>query len=297
VFASGRQPDDKRSAADLTAFYGPLAEFQVRIMGRLGDAAWYDPADYRKRQGALCELSADYCRLLGYRLAELGFADEAAVAYQKFFDGAHDRVVAANDSRWLVDYYFDHGQAKKAEKVARGAAEVYSGAGLFTMARLMERMGRLREAEEYYRRKFERYDNATDLAGFYYRQARVEKKPEYEAKFRDAMALALPAGLESFDRAALPPSPTDGVVIRSGNDNTKRYDIRWGHVIVGLDGFRVRSVEAYSVVRALSQSPRMKLVIWRGKSYDDVEVELWDRQFRVDIDTFDPAKLATPPPG
>lgn len=284
VFASGRQPDDKRSAADLAAFYGPPATFQVRIMGRLGDAAWYDPPDYRKRQGALCELSADYCRLLGYRLAELGFADEAAVAYQKFMDGAHDRVAAANNSRWLVDYYFDHGQTKKAEKVARSAAEVYSGEGLFTMARLMERMGRLREAEEYYR-ILDRYDDATDLAGFHYRQARVEKKPEYEPKFRDALALALPAGLETFDRAALPPSPSDGVVIKGGNDNTKRYDIQWGHVIVGLDGFRVRSVEAYSVVRALSQSPRMKLVIWRGKSYDDVEVELWDRQFRVDIET------------
>jgi hypothetical protein len=25
----------------------------------------------------------------------------------------------------------------------------------------------------------------------------------------------------------------------------------------------------------------MKLVVWRGKSHDDVEVDLWDRAFRV----------------
>jgi hypothetical protein len=65
-------------------------------------------------------------------------------------------------------------------------------------------------------------------------------------------------------------------------------------VIVGLDGYRVRDWRAYDVVRALSQSPRMKLVVWRGATYDDVEVELWDRSFRVELDTF--ARVASPPP-
>ena len=64
-------------------------------------------------------------------------------------------------------------------------------------------------------------------------------------------------------------------------------------MIVAIDGFRVRDASSYDVVKALSQSPRMKLVIWRGKSYDEIEVELWDRMFRVDIDNFKPAG---PPP-
>jgi tetratricopeptide (TPR) repeat protein len=289
-FAAGRLPVEKRSAGDLAAVYGPLADFHVRTMAALAQAAWYDSLDYRKRQGALCEIDGSYCLTLGYRLAELGFADEAAVAYQKGFDGARDRVGAANESRWLVDYYFDHGQLRKAEAVAREAAEIYSGSGLFTMARLMERMGRLREAEEYYRRILDRYRDATQLAGFYYRQARVGKKAAYETKLRDALALALPSGLELFDRASLPPAPTDGVVIKKANDNTKRYGIQFGHVIVALDGFRVRDVDAYTAVRALSQSPRMKLVVWRGTSYDEMDVELWDRSFRVDIETLGPAK-------
>ena len=55
---------------------------------------------------------------------------------------------------------------------------------------------------------------------------------------------------------------------------------------MGLDGFRVRSVDAYYTVRALSQSPKMKLVVWRGSSYDSVDTELWDRRFRVDMDTY-----------
>lgn len=283
--AASRQAVTQRSAAELALVYGPLAEFHVGIMGSLAQAAWYDPADYRARQGALCEIMPQSCLLFGFRLAEMGFPDEAAAAYQKGFDGAADRVGAANESRWLVDYYFDRGKLEKAEAVAREAAAVYSASGLFTMARLMERMGRLREAEEYYRRILDRYRDADELAGFYYRQARIEKKAAYEPKLKDALALALPSGLEPLARATLTAPPTDGAVIKGANDNTKRHGIQFGHVIVGLDGFRVRDADAYFTVKALSQSPKMKLVIWRGQSYDDVDVELWDRRFRVDIQT------------
>lgn len=284
--AASRQPGGKRSVADLVPVYGPVADFNVGVMGKLADAAWYDPAGFRERQGALCEVVPEKCFLLGYRLAEMGFPDEAALAYQKGFDRANDRVQASNECRWLVDYYFDHGQAGKAEAVAREAAAVYSERGLFTMARLMERMGQLREAEEHYRRILDRYDEADALVGFYYRQARLQKKVAYEPRLRDALARALPSGLQPLDRAALPSPPTDGVVVKKENDNTKRCGIKWGHVIVGLDGFRVPDLRAYEVTLALSQSPRLKLVVWRGKSYDDVEVDLWDRQFRVDLETF-----------
>jgi len=124
----------------------------------------------------------------------------------------------------------------------------------------------------------------------------VEKKTAYESKFRDALARALPTGLEPLDRASLTGPPKDGVVVQKENDNTKKCGIKWGHVIVGLDGYRVRDWRAYSVVRALSQSPRLKLVVWRGSGYDDVEVELWDREFRVAMDTY--ARVASPsPPG
>ena len=224
--AASRQPGAKRSVADLVAVYGPLADFDVDLMGKLADAAWYDPVGFRERQGALCEVMPERCFLLGYRLAEMGFPDEAALAYQKGFDRANDRVWASNECRWLVDHYFDRGETGKAEAVARTAAEVYSEKGLFTMARLMERMGRLREAEEHYRRILDRYDSPDELAGFYYRRARVEKKTAYEAKLRDALALALPSGLEPLARAKLPSSPTDGVVFKSENDNTKRCGIK-----------------------------------------------------------------------
>ena len=152
VFAADRQPPTQRSAAELATVYGPLADFNVRIMGKVAFAAWYDTAEFRKRQGALCDISPRYCYNLGHRMAELGLADEAAVAYRKGIDGDPDRVGAANESRWLVDYYFDHARTRDAERLAGEAARTGSERGLFVKARLLERMGRLAEAEEYYRR-------------------------------------------------------------------------------------------------------------------------------------------------
>jgi tetratricopeptide (TPR) repeat protein len=286
-----RLPLKGRTVADLVPLYGALAQYSVYVMGELTDAAWYDPPEFKRRQGALCELLAEKCFHLGYRLAELGFPEEAAAAYQSGFDRARDRVMAANQAEWLVRHYLETGQSAQAESVGRRAAATHSAQGLLTMAMVMEETGKIDEAEGLCRQVFETYDEPLPMAGFYYRQARVGGNETYEPRLREALALALPdKRLEPLDRAALVSPPADGVVFKGANDNTERYGVKWGHVIVGLDGFRVRDVETYQVVRALSYSPQMKLVVWRGASYDDIEVELWDRRFRVPIDDLAPKK-------
>jgi hypothetical protein len=291
VAVVARMPAEERTTANLAPLYGALGEYSVYAMGKLTDAAWYDPPEFRSRQGALCELLAERCFHLGYRLAELGYAEEAATAYQSGFDRARDRVAAANDAEWLVRHYLETGQIARAQSVARTAASTHSAGGLLALAMVMEESGKLSDAERLYRQVFETYDQPLHMAGFYYRRARVEENEAYEDRLRAALALALPGrDLEPLDRGALPSPPTDGVVLRGANDNTERYGIKWGHVIVGLDGFRVRDVETYSVVRALSYSPRMKLVVWRGTGYDDIDVELWDRRFRIAIEDLAPEK-------
>jgi tetratricopeptide (TPR) repeat protein len=203
-------------------------------------------------------------------------------------DRARDRVSATYASRWLVDYYFDHGQEAKALEIAREAAEVYSWRGLFTMAHLMERMGQLDEAELYYGRLLQRYEDKRELLGFFYRQARVAKNPAYERRLQRMMPGVFPKGLEELDRAGLPSTPPDGVVVRGENDKTLPHGIYRGHVIVGLDGFRVHTFEEYKAVRSLSQSAEMDLLVWRGRSYDDVRLTLWNRELDVKMEDFKP---------
>jgi hypothetical protein len=50
---------------------------------------------------------------------------------------------------------------------------------------------------------------------------------------------------------------------------------------VGMEGFRVRTIDEYYVVRGLSPSPHMTLPAWRGAGYDEIAVELPDRRFGV----------------
>lgn len=290
-----RRPAAQQTVAEIASVLGPLAEYHAEALGKLADAAWYDPVEFARRQGALCAILPERCFVLGYRLAETGHPDEAAAAYQDGFDRANDRVLAANQARWLVDYRFDHGELRRAEAVARRAAAVYSEAGLFVMAKLLERTGRLDAAEEHYRRILDRYEHPDPLVGFYYRQARAGRKPAYEPKLQQALALAQPAGLEPLERAALSGPPADGAVLRGGNDNTKRCGLKWGDVIVGLDGFRVRSRRGYEAVNALSLGSQLRLVVWDGARYADVTIELWDRSFRVEIEDFAPAKPGAPP--
>jgi hypothetical protein len=282
LLAVSRLPPAKREAAALAGVFGPLAETNVRAMGKLADAAWYDVTEFRRHEGALCELVPDRCFTLGYRLAELGQADEAAIAYQKGFDRATDRVFAAQESRWLVGYYFDRGQSDKAAAVARAAAGTGSAAGMFVLASLLEKSGRLSEAEEQYRQILDRYQDAEALVGFYHRRLQAGDAAS-EPKLRAALALALPAGLEPFARGTLAAPPTDGVVVRKENDNTKRWGLHWGDVIVALDGYRVHDLRSYDVVNALSLEPRLRLVVWHGGHYSEVAAELWDRRFRVDM--------------
>lgn len=289
LLAVSRLPPAKRDAADMAGVFGPLAETSVRAMGKLADASWYDVTEFRRHEGALCELVPDRCFVLGYRLAELGQADEAAIAYQKGFDRATDRVFAAHESRWLVGYYFDRRRSDKAAAVARAAADTGSAAGLFVLASLLEKSGRLSEAEEQYRQILDRYRDADALVGFYHRRLQAGDAAS-EPKLRAALALALPAGLEPFARGSLPAPPTDGVVVRKENDNTKRWGLHWGDVIVALDGYRVHDRRSYDVVNSLSLGPRLRLVVWHDGRYADVAAELWDRRFRVDMQDLAPRK-------
>ena len=72
------------------------------------------------------------------RLAELGFPEEAAAAYQSGFDRARDRVVAENRAEWLVRHYLETGKLARAQSVARAAAATHSAPGLLTLAMVME---------------------------------------------------------------------------------------------------------------------------------------------------------------
>jgi hypothetical protein len=158
----------------------------------------------------------------------------------------------------------------------------------------MERMGQLEEAEHLYQADAERYDYdgpvSPPLLGFYYRMARVEGKLEFEARFERLLSLVFPDGLEPLPEEMGTTSPPGGVFVDGNSGRLRRSGVRGGDVIVGLDGWTVRSLEQYDAIREFRPSPSlvsdMRLRVWRQTQYHDLEAEVRLRHFEVKMRTF-----------
>jgi hypothetical protein len=221
-------------------------------------------AAYRR----MCDLTVDQCGDLARYLVDQERDDEAATVYRRWIDGARDRVMASNNSGWLVDYDFDHGRQSEAWRVATAAAGTGSGKGLDTLAGLAERTGDTEKAEALLRQIAERYDDETALLSFYLRaEARGERR--YAAAAAPIRARLFPQGVE---RVAVTDfrtgeAPDKGVKVEGPNRRLALAGLRNGDVLVAVDGYRVRDYAQYTVVRDLSRDPAMQFVYFRNGRY------------------------------
>jgi tetratricopeptide (TPR) repeat protein len=211
--------------------------------------------------------------------------DEAAVAYQQWFDKALDRVEVSNDVEWLVNYYFSHGQTDKAMAVARDAAEVYSERGLQTMLNLQEKMGQLDQAEDYGRKIQERYNDSGPLAGFYARQA---GNAAYAGKLNQVTASIFPDGFKKVTLASFSGPPDSGMKFAETTDAMHRAGLSAEQVVVALDGYDVQNQQQYTFVRTLSDSPTMKFIVWDGQAYREITARQAGRRFNVGMQDYRP---------
>jgi hypothetical protein len=225
----------------------------------------------------ICELHPDYFLILGQYYVDNKMAAAAAVAYQSAFERAEDRVYMANSSPWIVDYYFDNGRVDDALKIAADAAEVYSHAGLCTMGHLMERMKRYSDAERYYKKVHERYEDSAVLNAFYLRNR--DNVPEYARRSDELKASAFPRGMENAQLRDFNSAPHDGVSIASSNTLVHNAHLKEGDVIVAINSVRVHSEKQYIFVRDLEVDPNMTLIVWNGAEYSERKVNVPSRRF------------------
>lgn len=251
--------------------FGLLAQYHFRAMKFVLDAYRKEPGADRAMAERICALSADHCDLLGAALLAAGLDEQAARAYQRLMDHGLDRVGASHRSAWLVTYYQDHGEAAKALAVATQAAETHSSTGLNVMARLLERLGRYQEAESWYRRLQERYGDESELLNFYLRTSRRPGGERYAEQAQKARAKLFPRGLEAVSLAALGTARVPGPTLTFPSDGLVKQGITAGDTVVALDGYRVRDQNEYGSVKALRDDPLMRLIIWHGNRYVEIE--------------------------
>ncbi len=234
---------ERATAEQLLAAHGDRRSYDLRVIRPAGTLA--DDVGVRLRllrRG--CELSGFECVALGNELAEARRDPEAAASYERAFaDLSVDEVAVANSSGWLVNYYFRTQQFEKAVALAERIEGTGAASGLATAAYLYERLDRSGAAEDLYARIASRYDDPSQLLGFYYRSAVVRRRSEYEKKWRDASSGVFPDGLEP--ESAGDAKPERGVIVVKDSELSKQAGLQAGDIIVALEGFRVKNLRQY----------------------------------------------------
>ena len=285
--------DEHPTLAQAQAAFGERAQYDQRVLTFFANRVYLDMAEVVGFRHRLCELDPEECLSLGASCVDAHDEPCAIAAFEKGFREATDRVSASLNGRWLMEHYLRSGETERAQGLAEMCDDVGSYGGMLTMATFLERTGRYEEAERRIIDARTRYpDDAPDLGliAFYHRMAHVRRVAGYERKFAKAATNVFPKGLEKIDVAALSTPPTDGVEFDQDSPVLSRSHLQRGDVVVGLNGWRVRTVDQLHAVRQFDDSPDFRLTVWHGARYLDVPCRRLYRSFGVEMSTYKPAR-------
>ena len=159
-----------------------------------------------------------------------------------------------------------------------------AGTGYYTRGRLYERLGNLDGAEQDFIAMAERYKSFGALVAFYYRRVEVDKNAAYEAKWLKWRAELFPSGLQP-EPASLTGVPETGVFIYKDSEYSRKAGLRAGDIVVGLQGWRVDTIEQYLAINLFTDDPLVKLTISRGGQLVKVEATSPTRLFGTELQT------------
>jgi len=274
------------SAEETHACFANIIDFHFVAMREYSDQLKHDPDAYAEAINRASELDPDLLVKAAEFFVEQKRPDLALQFFEAGFEKAEDRVMVANRSRWLVDYYFDNNRQDDALKIATEGAEVYSKTGLETMGHLMERMGNLEKAEEQYNAIDTRYGDVSPLLAFYERHQK--SRPDYSKALEQITNERFPGGLEKVTLAAFTDPPINGCELTSDSALTREAGLKSGDVIVAFEGYRVGGAEQYMVIRELADTLPIHLIIWDGNAYREVEASPPGRRFQCEIGDYTP---------
>lgn len=276
-----REKKNRPTADETAAQFESVAGYDTWSMQVVANAWKADPDRYEAAFLPICRFSPDLYIQLGDYLVEQHRPEAAARAYQNAVDHAPDRIYVSNSVRWLVDYYYEQNRRKEAFAVAEMAAEVYSHQGLETMAILLERDGQLSQAETYFRKIGERYDNWGSAVLFYGRHR--NGNAEFGSAFDRLIVKIFPVGQEAVDLATMSAAPTEGIVLRGTNRVISEAGLKQGDVIVAINGVRVQNKKQYFYLMDGAKSPEVQLGVWSAQKYRSFAVNLPERRLGVTI--------------
>jgi hypothetical protein len=270
---AGRRYGGEAKADEFRAAMGPVLDYDIYALERWTVMAPRETAVLTEVGEKLCAMAADRCFGFGERLALEGREDEAIAAYEKAIAGTRDAVQLAASVAWVVDRLWDTARRERAMEIAQTAGEAHSSAGLFTLARALERAGRLEEAEKVLLAVTERYGDTSYLDSFHIRRHLRFGEGTYRQKGAEALARRFPRGLQKVttDDFHAPPGPLDGVPQLQVTPRLAKLGVRPGDVVVAVDGYRVRDNPQWIMMSSLTDEQALALIVWRGGGYAEIK--------------------------
>ena len=262
---------------------GPFLDFNVGAMRWYAHYVKDDPKEYVSICQKIANVDPEEYLTLGRYYREHKMDDAAAEAIEAAIKNNVDPVSVTYSTGWLVDYYFDRGKKDRALEIAKDAAEVYSNVGLTTMAKLQERMDNSHEAESFFEKIKERYDDAGPLIAFYQRQVTLHPNADFAEKLRLNINAIFPGGIKTVTLADFAEPPKKGVIISKDNNLLLKCGLKAGTIIVALDGKQTENFPQYKTVRDLTDSPHMEFIVFQNGKYNLVKAEVPERRFHIDF--------------
>ena len=137
---------DEDTYDELYARMGERPEYDLKALRDLAEIA-FEKGDRLHLFRRMCALDKHECAGLGWELAWYGQDEEALATFERFVDETTSEIRVCNNASWLVNYYYANGREEEALTLAERASDVFCSFGIRTHAHLLERVGRVEQAE------------------------------------------------------------------------------------------------------------------------------------------------------
>ncbi len=134
-----------------------------------------------------------------------------------------------------------------------------------------------------YQQIADHYGDTGPLGTFFVRQGLRAGDKTLELKGWDNLRQTFPNGIERLAMHALDVTPVDGMAFHTFSRRAGATGLRPTDVVVGVDGWRVRTPGQYGVLARLSHDDAMALTVWRDGRYQQLRTRVPERWLGVQL--------------
>jgi hypothetical protein len=266
--------------------YKDVTGSDASACAQIADAYGNSPELFTKWMARAAAINPYYFYELADFLKARGREVEAVAAYESAFGQDDNSVRVANKCMWVVKYYETHGRSADATKLADRAAEVGSSMGFETKGMLLEMRHDYKGALQSFAALNDRYNDPAALLCFLLRVHKNAPDEFFDAQLKSVSEQAVSGGLAEVNLDSFAGPPSDGMLISAVNDETRRWGLKLGDVVVAVHGYRVRDFHSYAVLRNIGGNDPLDLIIWRDNAYSALNASPPNARFGIDFSDY-----------